>query len=100
MRPGFTGRSRKKQAGIMTTFDSIAIGDKILIPIFSKGKRLMATEYAVILDLPKKRSGEPMVLVQRPFNPVKMVFTKDQLEKFWQEYPGCVPVLRVAPPKK
>ena len=79
----------------MSQFDFIVIGDKILIPIYSKGKRLLATEYAKVLDLPVKRSGEKLVLIQRPINSIKMVFTKDQLEKFWQEHSSCcTPVLK------
>jgi len=78
----------------MKTFDSIVIGDQVLIPIFSKGNRLLSSEYAKVLDLPKKRSGEPMVLIQRPNNSIKMVFTKDQLEKFWADYSSYNPIRR------
>jgi hypothetical protein len=76
----------------MKPIEQIEVGDELLIPIYSKGKRLMSTEHAKVINLFSKRSGEKMVLVQRPITLIKMVFPVSQLQNFWQDYSTYMPI--------
>lgn len=66
---------------------NINLGSSILVPAVNGRKQKKRTDYATIVDVVMKQSGEAVILcVQRN---KKLLFTIEELEKCWSRNPAA-----------